>query len=71
MQLLLLLAALITLAGIVVTIAGLRSAPMGYEDGDGFHVIASPKAALQAARRRQPARPREHVEAPGVTPHAA
>lgn len=69
MQILLLLAALITLAGIVVTIAGLRSAPMAHEDNDGFHVLEGAEVIedMHAARHKG----KEHEDAPGATPHAA
>lgn len=69
MQILLLLAALVTLAGIVVTIAGLRSAPMAHEDSDGFHVLEGAEVIenMHAARRDA----EEHEDAPGATPHAA
>jgi hypothetical protein len=69
MQILLLLAALIALAAIVVTIAGLRNAPEGFEDRNGFHAIEESEvlATMHAARRDA----EEHEDAPGATPHAA
>lgn len=76
MQLLLLLAALLILAGIVVMLAGLRSAPMGYEDGEGFHVTEPAKTAATfdvppASRPSRAAAVEDHLDAPGATPTAA
>lgn len=71
MQILLLLAALALLAGIVVTIAGLRRAPMGYEDAEGFHMTATAEQVAAIEVLPQSHRDAEEHDAPGATPHAA
>ena len=56
---LLMIAALLVVAGVLVVFFGIRNAPDGFEDEDGFHVVAEKAAAPCTVRLAAPVRPRE------------